>query len=201
MTDRTVVIVNLVCWGIVALVWLVGALHNARYGRSERIKGQPTSIPLVVVGFLGCVLVVVVGRAFAQNLTVEAWWVRALGAGVLVVSTIFTLWARFSLGALWSVGPRVGKDRHLMTDGPYAVTRHPIYTGMLGMLVGTALLGGLGLWIVPLAIGAIAFEVKIRMEEELLLVIFADQYSRYQERVPRLVPGLRALGRRHHRPR
>ena len=200
MTDRIVVVANGLCWGIVALVWLAGALYNALHGRSERITGQPTSIPSIVAAVAGCAFVVVIGNTLAQGLTVEATWVRALGLVLLVTSTLFALWARFSLGVLWSVGPRVGRDRHLVTHGPYAVTRHPIYTGMLGMLAGSALLGGLGLWIVFLAVGVIVVAVKIRMEERLLLEVFPVDYPRYQERVPQVVPGLRALHRRDRRP-
>jgi protein-S-isoprenylcysteine O-methyltransferase Ste14 len=49
----------------------------------------------------------------------------------------------------------------LRTEGPYAVTRHPIYTGILGMLVGTALLSGLGYWAAVVAVAVAGLEVKI----------------------------------------
>jgi protein-S-isoprenylcysteine O-methyltransferase Ste14 len=55
---------------------------------------------------------------------------------------VFTLWARFSLGTMWSVAPKVKGDHQLRTHGPYAVTRHPIYTGLLGMMLGATLLAG-----------------------------------------------------------
>jgi protein-S-isoprenylcysteine O-methyltransferase Ste14 len=70
------------------------------------------------------------------------------------------------------------------------VTRHPIYSGLLGMLLGTTLLGGMGRWLVLVAVGLILFEVKIRMEEQLLLATFPDEYPGYRQRVPQLVPGL-----------
>ncbi len=80
--------------------------------------------------------------------------------------------------------------------GPYAVTRHPIYTGLLGMLLGTALLGGLGQWIVLVAAGLVVVELKIHMEEQLLLAIFPEDYPRYRRQVPQLVPGLGVMRRR-----
>ena len=78
-------------------------------------------------------------------------------------------------------------------DGPYAITRHPIYTGLLGMLLGSALLGGSGRWIVLVAAGLIVAVLKIRSEERLLLATFPDAYAAYRERVPGLIPGWRSL--------
>ena len=115
---------------------------------------------------------------------------------MLIASTAFALWARFSLGTSWSMAPQVGGDRRLRTEGPYAVTRHPIYTGLLGMILGTALLAGLGQAILVVVVGLILFSVKIHAEERLLLATFPDEYPAYRERVPQLVPGLGMLHRR-----
>ena len=116
-----------------------------------------------------------------------------VGAGVLVGSTLFAIWARLALGRSWSIGPRAATDRGLRMDGPYAITRHPIYTGLLGMLLGSALLGGLGQWIVLVAAGLVVAALKIRSEERLLLATFPDAYAAYRERVPALVPGWRCV--------
>jgi protein-S-isoprenylcysteine O-methyltransferase Ste14 len=77
--------------------------------------------------------------------------------------------------------------RSLRTTGPYAVTRHPIYTGLLGMLVGTGLLGG-G-WTLALAVVAAAYiTFKARAEERLMTDTFGARYAAYRRRTPRLVP-------------
>lgn len=102
---------------------------------------QPASTALfVVAGVRGPWRV----SAVAILTAVAALWVRVLGLAVLVASTVLTLWARFSLGTMWSVAPRVQGDQRLRTHGPYAVPRHPIYTGVLGMLVGATLVSGIG---------------------------------------------------------
>jgi protein-S-isoprenylcysteine O-methyltransferase Ste14 len=130
-------------------------------------------------------------------LAVEAVWVRVLGLAVLVASTVFTLWARFSLGTSWSMAPKVTGDHQLRTRGPYAVTRHPIYTGLLGMLLGATLLSGIGQWVVLFPACLIVLEVKIRMEERLMVVTFPEEYLRYRRRVPQLIPGIYLLRQRH----
>jgi protein-S-isoprenylcysteine O-methyltransferase Ste14 len=144
-----------------------------------------------------CVGLAIAGRSHFDGLVVGAWWVRVLGLAVLVASTVFTLWARFSLGTSWSMAPRVKGDHRLRTHGPYAVTRHPIYTGVLGMLLGATLLSAIGQWIVLFPVALIVFEVKIRMEERLMVATFPDDYPRYRRQVPQLIPGLYVQRQRH----
>ena len=151
---------------------------------------------LIVVAVV-CAGLVIAGRGRFDGLAVWVLWVRVLGLAVLAASTAFTLWARFSLGTMWSVAPMVKGDHRLRIHGPYAVTRHPIYTGLLGMLLGATLLSGIGQWIVLFPVGLILFEVKIRMEEHLMLATFPEEYPRYRPQVPQLVPGLFALRQRH----
>ena len=146
---------------------------------------------------VACAGLAIAGRSHFDGLAVGASWARVLGLAVLVASTVFTLWARFSLGTMWSMAPMVKGDHQLRTHGPYAVTRHPIYTGVLGMLLGATLLSGIGQWIVLFPVGLILFEVKIRMEEHLMLATFPADYPRYRRQVPQLVPGLFALHQRH----
>jgi protein-S-isoprenylcysteine O-methyltransferase Ste14 len=186
------------CWGIVALEWLIGAVYNARHAHGNR--AQNTRGQMMVVGVaLVCAIVVVALRSYLNDLTVQALWVRVLGLVVLVGSTIFTLWARICLGTMWNLGSTVKADHQLRTTGPYGVTRHPIYTGLLGMLIGTTLLAGAGQWIVLFPVGLVLLELKIHTEEHLFLASFPDDYRQYRQQVPQLIPGLFAL-RRHHRP-
>ena len=120
-------------------------------------------------------------------------WARFLGLAVLLAATAFTLWARFALGLMWSAVPAVKEGHQLRTSGPYAITRHPIYTGLLGMVLGTMLVAGAGPWIVPFPVALILIEFKIRIEERFMTAEFPEEYPRYRKRVPRVVPGLRLV--------
>jgi protein-S-isoprenylcysteine O-methyltransferase Ste14 len=131
-----------------------------------------------------------------QALTVQAPWVRVLGLAILFGCTVFTLWARLVLGTMWSSDPIVKQGHELRTDGPYGITRHPIYTGMLGMLLGTVLLAGVGQQILILPIGLVLFEIKISIEEPLMSATFPKEYRRYRQQVPQLIPSPRRIGRR-----
>ncbi|HEV2826456.1 MAG TPA: isoprenylcysteine carboxylmethyltransferase family protein [Pyrinomonadaceae bacterium] len=120
----------------------------------------------------------------------------ALAASVLaVMAAVSSVWlimaALKTLGKEWSLTARLVEGHQLATSGPYAYVRHPIYTGMLGMLVATglavshwtALLGAL----VVFFVGTI---IRVRREEKLLRGAFGEQFEAYARRVPAILPGL-----------
>lgn len=151
------------------------------------------------VSVLAAVATLLALRAFPahdwRSVTLDTPAVRVLGLSILVAGTSFTVWARVALGTMWSATVTV-KERHVLrTHGPYAVTRHPIYTGMFSMLLGTALVDGLGRWLAVIAVVSVVLAAKIHDEERLLSEAFPGEYARYRRRVPLLVPGAKRLFR------
>lgn len=184
------------CWGLVVVTWVVGALY---WGRDSRRRRQGPGRALWAIG-LAAVAILAARLAWRDvaSLTDRSLWIELPGLVLLVVSTAFTIWARFRLGRMWSPSPNVLQaDHELRTEGPYAVTRHPIYTGLAGMLLGTVLVNGLGASLVFLVVGAVFLGTRIPVEERLMVETFPDEYPRYRDRVPLLVPGLHALRRSH----
>ena len=68
------------------------------------------------------------------------------------------------------------------------------------MLLGSLLVAGGGRWIVAFPVFLVLLEIKIRIEERLMLAEFPGDYPAYRQRVPQLVPGLRLAGRHRRRP-
>lgn len=114
-----------------------------------------------------------------------------LSALLAVFSVWFVLSAAVTLGKQWSLTARVLEGHRLVTEGPYRVVRHPIYTGMLGMLLATCLAASLW-WAIPFAvlIYFVGTLVRVRSEEKLLRETFGAQFDDYSRRVPAFVPGL-----------
>jgi protein-S-isoprenylcysteine O-methyltransferase Ste14 len=181
------------CWSAVALAWLGGAIYYESRSPAERTRRSFVS-PTVISTVVMVLLLATVPRADWLSLEVHVGWIRIMGLVILLAATALTVWARLALGAMWSAAPAVKQEHKLRTGGPYAITRHPIYTGLLGMLMGSMLLAGGGRWIVPFAVYLVGLEFKIRIEERLMLAEFPDDYPRYRWLVPRLVPGLRLIG-------
>jgi protein-S-isoprenylcysteine O-methyltransferase Ste14 len=187
-----------ICWGVVIVMWIAGAVYGARTSRARR-QGTRTGVVWQFGSFIAAVLVFRLAWPELERVTDRSKWIELPGLLLLIASTAFTIWARLRLGRMWSASPdALQADHELRTDGPYAITRHPIYTGLVGMLLGTALLNGLGVSLGFLLIGAAFLGARIPIEERLMSKAFPDEYARYRERVPLLVPGLHRLRRSSH---
>ncbi|HZH91633.1 MAG TPA: isoprenylcysteine carboxylmethyltransferase family protein [Pyrinomonadaceae bacterium] len=116
----------------------------------------------------------------------------ALLTAALAVASVWLIRSAFStLGAQWSLTARVLADHKLITAGVYGYVRHPIYTGMLGLLLATGLAASRP---VGLLAGLIVFWagtlVRVRSEERLLRAAFGADYDDYARRVPAVLPGI-----------
>jgi len=98
-------------------------------------------------------------------------------------------WARIHLGKLWSGWVTRKEDHHIVDTGPYAIVRHPIYTGLILAALATAVLEGTVIGICGAALMTLGFWIKARLEERFLRQeLGADAYDSYRRRVPMLVP-------------
>ncbi len=113
----------------------------------------------------------------------------ASGIGLMIVGLIFAVWARLRLAGNWSGAVTLKEDHTLVTSGPYAVVRHPIYLGVFAAMLGTAIVIGEIRAFLPL-LGIFGIWKKIAAEESLLRAAFPQQYGEYARRVRRLIPGI-----------
>jgi len=121
---------------------------------------------------------------FMPDLPAVAW----TGAALAAAGAAFALWARFTIGRNWSGTITVKQDHELMTRGPYAVVRHPIYSGLLLTLMGTALVAGEWRGIAAVILAFAGWFWKSRIEERVMTEQFGAAYEDYQRRVKRLIP-------------
>jgi protein-S-isoprenylcysteine O-methyltransferase Ste14 len=109
----------------------------------------------------------------------------AAGSGWLIEAAVRTL------GKQWALPARLVEGHKLITVGPYAYVRNPIYTGMLGMLIATGL--AMEHWvalIVALVIFIVGMVIRVRSEEKLLRTAFGEEFEEYAKRVPAVLPGI-----------
>lgn len=145
--------------GILALVLLVLRL-SALYRTPLELRSYliNTNVPMGVLGVVLC----------------------ALGVGSAI-------WARAYLGRNWGLPMSQKESPALVTTGPYAYVRHPVYTGFLLAMLGSAI-GESLVWLLPLLVFGIYFSYSARREEKILLTQFPEQYSLYRKRTKMMLP-------------
>ena len=123
-------------------------------------------------------------RAVAVSLSLAAM-IAAVASVSIVKAAVNTL------GKEWSVTARVVEGHRLATEGPYRLVRHPIYSGMLGILLATGLVTSHWLALIAaIVIYLIGTVIRIRSEERLLREAFGPEFEAYARSAPALVPGL-----------
>jgi protein-S-isoprenylcysteine O-methyltransferase Ste14 len=170
--------------------WIIAARNVKPLRRQESIGSRLTHVVPLAIGAL------LIGsgqlpaawlndRFLPQSRTI--YW-----AGTIMVAAglAFMVWARRHLGTNWSGRVAIKQDHELIRTGPYALVRHPIYSGLLLSLLGTAI--GFGQWRHALAFVFFVAAVwrKSWLEERYIAEMFADDYAHYRARVPALVPSV-----------
>ena len=123
---------------------------------------------------------------FLPDLEVYRW----IGLLMTIAGVAFAIWARVTLGRNWSGTVTVKQDHELIRTGPYALVRHPIYTGITLAVFGTAMFDGEIRSIIFILAMLSVFLHKMRMEERFMTEQFGSEYTNYRQRTKALVPFL-----------
>ena len=118
------------------------------------------------------------------------------GALLALTGALFAAWAKARLGRLFSPQLGIQKDHSLVTTGPYAVVRHPIYLGLIDFVIGSALFWNDVALLAVAGILALCFAAQLRIEERFFAQHFGAEWEEYRARTPALFPRLWSLGRR-----
>lgn len=179
-------------WGVFILYWLWTARRAKPAARIEsRLKqGLMYWLPLAVA-----VVLLGPGEWYGHSFLREgfvshAGLAPALGLAACAAGAALAFWSRHVLGSNWSAVVEVKQAHTLVEAGPYRWVRHPIYTGLLAMFLGTAVLVGDWRGLLAVAVVFASFWRKLRLEEQWLAAHFGDRYARYAGRTKALVPGL-----------
>ena len=114
-----------------------------------------------------------------------------LGVGVTAAGLLFAIWARSYLGGNWSSSVTVKIGHQLIRTGPYRWVRHPIYSGLILAMIGTAITQGQLRGVVAVVLLWIGFSMKRRIEEDFMLTTFGHEYAEYSRTTGAIVPRLK----------
>jgi len=174
-------------WCLFSVYWSIAAKNSAEAKSAESSGSRRVHQALLNGGILLLFLPIPgLRQAFVPG---SLAWILA-GLFVEAASFGLAIWARRHLGGNWSGRIEIKTDHALVRTGPYRLLRHPIYTAILGLSVGTALVDGETHALVGLAMNVLAYWRKIRMEEAKLREAFGPDYDDYSRATWRLVPGI-----------
>jgi protein-S-isoprenylcysteine O-methyltransferase Ste14 len=172
----------------IAIVWVLFWVYwvASAFGVKEGSGGR-RRVPLNGLSALAVVLVL---RAFhGGSLAVTSPVVGAIGAVVFAAGLALAVWARIQLGRNWGMPMTQKAEPELVTSGPYRFVRHPIYTGLLAGLLGTALATSLAGLVVVAVLGGY-FYYSAAVEEKNLIATFPTAYPAYRNSTKMLIPFL-----------
>ncbi len=179
-----------VLWIAFLIYWPIKAIGTKTTQRLEPIASRI----LRVLTFLLAIILFSTTGIPLHWLYLQPWpaglWAFWVGATVMVAGLLFAVWAREHLGGNWSSSVTIKQGHELITSGPYAVVRHPIYTGILAGLLGTAIALSQVRGFIAFVLVALVIWRKLRMEEQWMRSQFGNTYVTYARQTAALVPYL-----------
>ena len=174
-------------WTMIGLLWVAprSQEHLSEYAlyRIIRILIGAITFSLLFWSKLGIGLL-------GERFVTPYFAVRAAGFAIAVCGLAFTAWARIHLGRNWSDKVVIQSDHELISSGPYAHIRHPIYSGVLLAITGTALVVGEWRALCSLLIMSINYIIKAKREDKILAQRFGEKVQSYQKNAGMLLPHL-----------
>jgi protein-S-isoprenylcysteine O-methyltransferase Ste14 len=168
-------------WIVFWIYWLVSAAssnESVRGGWRSRLAGVSTIGVFLIAGVLRD------GRLEVHSLVLGV-----IGAVLFAGGIALAVWARLHLGRNWGMPMSERAEPELVTSGPYRFIRHPIYTGLLTAMLGTALVNNL-LGLIVVAVLVAYFYYSGTVEERNLTTTFPQAYPEYKSRTKMLIPFL-----------
>ena len=188
-------------WALWALSWWAASVWRKP---ATRRAGFGAELGHLTITFLGFVLIFATPAAIRWGLDqaslgapglLRSWRLDTLVSWILFGATVagfaFCWWARIHLGALWSGSVTRKADHRVIETGPYALVRHPIYTGLIAASLATAALRGTAFSLVGAGLVVLGLWLKGRLEERFLRAELGPaDYDVYAARTPMLIPRL-----------
>lgn len=177
-------------WLILIVYWVITAFR-VRKNKKTKPGGSRLVISLVAIAafellFRSRLSSSMLRDSFMPDIPA----LRYFGILLLWGGVAFAIWARYHIGEYWSARVAVKEDHRIIDSGPYAHVRHPIYSGILLGLIGTALAVGNWRAVITFAVILIVLILKARAEEKLLTEQLGDSYVEYKKRTGMLVPNI-----------
>lgn len=175
-------------WLLWLAVWMASAVGTKRVVRAETLTSRLSHIVPLVIGATLLTSRRLAGPFLATYVYLQTALTFWSGATLVALGLLFAVWVRVHLAGNWSGTVTLKQDHSLTRTGPYRLVRHPIYTGILLAILGSAIAEAEARGFVALVLITAAFLRKIAIEERFLTAQFGGAYVRYRAEVAALIP-------------
>ena len=182
-----------ICWMIFLLYWGISALfvkksvEKRKFGKFWLLRAILILVVLYFIfsnGLASQLNYILIGKlSFLANI---GWQIA--GNILAVLGLAGALWARITIGRNWSGYVTYKKNHELVTDGPYRYIRHPIYTSVLLMMLGTFLYYGTYFILAMFIMMMITFLLRTKREEKIMIRLFGKKYENYMKKSKSMIP-------------
>ncbi|MGN6417413.1 MAG: methyltransferase family protein [Pseudobacter sp.] len=179
-------------WVIVLTYWTISGLMAKKVEHQEPFLKQFVQywLPLIIA-----ILLLGPGEWYGhswlrENFVEHSDLVGTIGLSISAIGATIACTSRHILGRNWSLSVQKKEDHQLIKNGIYKIIRHPIYTGLLLLFIGNALIVGDYRAIIAVLIVFVSLWLKLKKEEKLLTRIFGTKYTEYQNQTKALIPYL-----------
>ena len=177
-------------WSVLAIVWLVTSFGRNPVQRRENPLARLSHVLFMAAAFYLLSSASADNGLLGRRFLPETSWIATLGVAVTAVGVAFAIWARVHLGKQWSGDVTIRRNHELIRTGPYSRIRHPIYTGILAAMLGTALIEGEVRGLAAVLIATIGFWWKARKEESFLAREFGPRFEEHKRHTGFFLPRL-----------
>ncbi|MDP9127258.1 MAG: isoprenylcysteine carboxylmethyltransferase family protein [Pseudomonadota bacterium] len=167
--------------------WIFRAFGNKRTAHQQPLPPRLFAVPLLLIALV-TVIDYAAGQVLERSVVPDTTAAAYTALALVMAGIAYGVWARVTIGRNWSGLVTVKEDHALITSGPYAYTRHPIYVGIIWASLGSALAFRQLVGFVCVLVVAVTLALKARVEERLMTDQFGDAYRSYASRVKALVP-------------
>lgn len=181
----------ILCWIIFFGYWLISAFFV------KRTIERSSSIGWRFITIIGVIIIIFLVKIIPQSAQILTSMIISntltsaiIGSLITILGLTICIWARTTIGRNWSGSIVLKKNHELVTNGPYKFIRHPIYTGMITMMIGTSIYYGYTSIFLATILAFVGFVLKSRQEEKLMIKHFGKRYINYKKRTKAIIPFL-----------
>jgi len=161
-------------------------------GQAVAREGGRGVLVIRVIGFFALMIFLVMYFLGANWIDAFSFplpgWLRWTGFALGVVAVIFWTWTQVTLDTQWSAQLQLTKAHHLVTTGPYARIRHPLYAGIFGWCVALSLLTANWIFVAVCVLSILGLLWRVPKEEQMMIEAFGGEYKAYMQRTGRFFP-------------